>query len=139
MSEFNGTKLRVWTQSTPGKVDFETDLDLKFNRSSTPFRNKDSGNWRELLPGAGELASDLDFNFHVDISAAANNNIEALWDDWLSGVNVPVEIASETTGELKWSGPYQIQDLNISAADQNVVEGSCTMMSAGVIAKGTVS
>jgi len=113
MSEFNGTKLRVYTQSTPAKVDMETDLEMSFTSDSKSFRNKDSGNWRELLSGAGEIAADLNFNFHVDLTASVNNNFEALFDDWLAGTLVSVEAATSESGWLKFSGNFKITDLKI--------------------------
>jgi len=135
MSEFNGTKLRVYTQATPAKIDMETDLELAFNSDSKSFRNKDSGNWRELLEGAGELSADLNFNFHVDITSSAANSLEALWDDWVAGNLIDIKIATEETGWLYYTGKFKITDLKITAADQEVVEGSCSMQSSGEVSK----
>ena len=139
MAEFNGTKMRVYTQSTPAKVDMETDLEVSFTSDSKSYRNKDSGNWRELLEGAGEIAADLNFNFHVDISPSASNNLDALWDDWKDGNLVAVEIATEESGWLKFSGNFKITDLKVTAADSEVAEGSCSMQSSGTVSKGTTT
>lgn len=139
MSEFNGTKLRIYTGGTPAVIQMETDLELDFNASATPFRNKDSNQFRELLEGAGELTADWNFNFHVDISAAATNNFEALWDDYIAQNLVSVKAATTESGWLEFSGSFKITNLKITAADAEAVEGSCSLMSAGTFAKGTTT
>lgn len=139
MAEFSGTKLRVYTKATPAKIDMETDLELSFNSDTKSFRNKDSGNWRELLEGSGELSADLNFNFHVDITSLASNSLEALWDDWVAGNLIDVKIATEETGWLYYTGKFKITDLKITAADQEVVEGSCSMQSSGAVSKSSGS
>lgn len=138
MSEFNGTKLRVYTGSTPALIELETDLELKVTSSAVNYRNKDSAAWREILDGAGEVAADLSFNFHADISATANNNFEALYDDIVAQNLVDVKIATTDTGWVTLAGKFKITDLTITAADQTAVEGSCSMMSAGALTKGAV-
>jgi predicted secreted protein len=138
-AEFNGTKLRIYTGASPVAIEMETDCELDFNASAVTFRNKDSGNWREILAGAGELTADWNFNFHADISGSASNNFEELYDALVAGTLVTVKAATTETGWMTLSGSFKVTNLKITAADSEDVEGSCSLMSASALTKGVVA
>lgn len=135
----NSRLLRVYTGATPVAVACATDAQISFNSELRDSTCKDTGGWRDILPGL-KSAQVTTSGLYQDTSAATDAGFNDLYDDWAAGTEVTLRMSTEVTGDTFWSMPAYITslELNSSGVDENVTF-SATFEVAGTITKDTLT
>ena len=122
--DFDGNPLALLTNAT---LTLEQDLP----DSST----KDSAGWAEHLNGQRNWSIDSEGN--VDLAAGAN--AETLADSILNQTKVPIEFASNVTGQIKFTGTVSTNSVSIETPNEDTASISGSMTGDGELVKATVS
>jgi len=133
----NSTLLRVYVGSTA--VACAVDATLSFTRDLRDATCKDSGSWRDILPGriSGTISTS---GLYKDDSAPVDGGAVDIYDDLIAGTNVTVLFSTEVTGDTRWSAPAYVTqwELNSAGSEDNVTY-SATFEISGTVTKETVT
>ena len=131
----NTRLLRVYTGDTPVAVACATDAQLSLNTELRDATCKDTGGWRDILPGlkSGQITTS---GLYKDDDAPTDGGFTDLYDDWSAGTEVTVRFSTEVVGDTYYEASAYITslELNSSGVDENV-SYSATFEIAGTITK----
>lgn len=135
----NSRLLRVYVGSTPVAVACATDAQITFSSELRDTTCKDTGGWRDILPGL-KSAQVTTSGLYKDDDAPTDGGFVDLYDDWDASTQVTLRMSTEVTGDTFWSMPAYITnlELNSSGVDENVTY-SATFEVAGTITKDTIT
>ena len=133
----NTTLLRVYV----GSVAYACAVDaaLSFTRDLRDATCKDSGSWRDILPGRMSGTVTLT-GLYKDTDAPTDGGAIDIYDDFVAGTNVTILYSTEVSGDTYWSCPAYITawGLSSSGSEDNVTYDA-TFELTGAATKGTVA
>jgi TP901-1 family phage major tail protein len=133
----NSRLLRVYTGASPIAVACATDAQFSVSTELRDATCKDTGGWRDILPGlkSGQITTS---GLYKDDDAPADGGFVDLYDDWAGNTSVTVRFSTEVTGDTYWEASAYITSLELSSSgvDENVTY-SATFEIAGTITKAT--
>jgi len=127
----NGKLLRLYIDGVAQAK--ATECSVSFTAETREASHKDSGGWKESLPGM-KSASLSSSGLHAEDST---NTVHDLYAAWLAGTPIAASFSTEVVGDKFYSGLFVITQLELNAPNEENVTWSVSLESAGAITLGT--
>ena len=129
----NGKLLRLYDGSNViGKA---TESSISFSGETRDTSNKDSGGWREVLPGLKSATISCSSLLAFD----ATHGYEELLVKFIAGTAITAKFSTEVTGDYYLSGDFYITSLEVNAPNEENSTMSITLESTGAITGADVA
>lgn len=139
MAVVNSKLLKIYYDvdgGTPAAVTCLTDAEITINNEVFDVTCKDSGQWREVIPG--QTTATLSGTLFVDYSAS--NGHDEIATDVIAQALLDWEFGTGTTGHTKFSGGGYFTNFTVTSSGQNEgVTASFEITVTGAVTQGTYS
>lgn len=116
-------------------VSHSTSHSLSLNGTTIDITNKDTAGFEKFLNGRKNWSISIEGMVAYD----ATYGYEDLFDAWLAGTELTVKFSTEVAGDIYFTGPVIIENLEKSAGGGAVTTFTCSLKGNGAIAKATVA
>lgn len=133
MAQINGTTIILDVDGNP--VAMLTDTTLNIAQDLPDASNKDSGGWAEHING--QRSWDVSLDGHADMRN--KENVETLYDLIANRSQVDIEVKTEVTGDVTFTGTASLADMSLGAPNEDVATVSGSLTGTGALSKSSVS
>jgi predicted secreted protein len=131
MAKFNGTLLSITIGGTA--IELNTSVSLTTNTAEVECTNKDSGGFKEFLPGTKDWS--MGGTSYVDY--LATEGLDEALAAWLAGTSVAVVFTTGVVGDSNASGSAYFTNIEQTGELDGAAEWTFTLGGSGVLTLGT--
>jgi len=131
MAKFNGTLMSITIGGTA--IELNTSVSLTVNTAEVECTNKDSGGYKEFIPGTKDW--NASGTSYVDYSAT--EGLDEALAAWAAGTQVAMVFTTGVTGDSKASGSAYFTNIEQSGELDGVAEWTFSLGGSGALTLGT--
>jgi len=128
----NGTLIALYKDGT--KVTHSTNVSLDIAQDIIPTTTKDSGGWKEGIPGLRSATGSGDFFFSEDGAV----NFEDFYDEVNTRSTFTALWSSNVSGDVTYSGTANVTGIGLSGGVEDAMTYNVSFELTGATTKGTV-
>jgi len=138
MAKFNGSDFIAQIVGTPNKTIADTrDLSISISDAEIDVSTRDSGGWKETLPGQRTWTASL--SGVVDYIVGSNESgYQAIQDLAISRAPIQLMFGKNTTGAYTYSGSGYIMSADISSTYEDAVTWTAEISGNGPLVAAVV-
>jgi predicted secreted protein len=138
----NGTLIAIYkdVSGTLVKIANATSNDFSITKDMIETTNKDSAGAKEYIAGEYGYTMSVEGMFEEDGSVGAGGiSWKDIITDLLAGTSVTIVMTSNVSGDIKLSGAAFMNELNLTAPQNDVATFTASIQGTGALTVGTVT